>query len=186
MVGAAGARFQAKCAQVSGDLGRGALLAVGRFRMGVEVAAPVDDLLLQPTGRLDDLGALRWRCVLRGGEWRGGKQGQQQRAGAMGEAHGGVLRRRKRRCYRARQAGGSAATAVGRPRESSAIITKRPRVQVSRSPLSRSSATSSTSTCIEVLPTPTTRAMVSTSWPWRIGRLKSTCSERAVTTVRRA
>ena len=34
--------------------------------------------------------------------------------------------------------------------------------------------------------TPTTRAIVSTSCPWRMGRLKSTCSERAVTTVLRA
>ncbi len=39
---------------------------------------------------------------------------------------------------------------------------------------------------IELRPTETTRAMVSTIWPWRIGSLKSTWSERAVTTARRA
>ncbi|KPL47453.1 hypothetical protein XAXN_19855 [Xanthomonas axonopodis] len=76
--------------------------------------------------------------------------------------------------------------AAAPPSASSAIITNCPRVHSSRAPLSRSSAINSTSTVIELRPTDTTRAMVSTIWPWRIGSLKSTWSERAVTTVRRA
>src|SRR3546814_17664630 len=47
VVGDAGAQLQAERAQVLGDLARGALLAVGQLGVGVAVAAPVDDLLLQ-------------------------------------------------------------------------------------------------------------------------------------------
>src|SRR5690606_15382067 len=78
---------------------------------------------------------------------------------------------------------GNAGTAVGWPSSPSAIITKVPLVDSLRSPVCRSSVTSSTSTVLELRPTRTTRPMVSTICPTRIGSLKSTWSERAVTTV---
>src|SRR3546814_15027943 len=49
-----------------------------------------------------DLGPLRRRRVLGDDRKRCGKQGEKQRAEAVCEAHGGVLRRKMRRCYRAR------------------------------------------------------------------------------------
>src|SRR3546814_3720661 len=101
-MGEAGARLQAERAQVLGDLARGALLAVGQLGVGVEVAAPVDDLLLQLLRGGRDLGPLRRRRVLGDERKRCGKQGEQQRAEAVCEAHGGVLRGKMRRCYRAR------------------------------------------------------------------------------------
>src|SRR3546814_10008132 len=76
---------------------------VGQLGVGVEVAAPVDDLLLQLLRGGRDLGPLRRRRVLGDDRKRCGKQGEQQRAEAVCEAHGGVLRRKMRRCYRARR-----------------------------------------------------------------------------------
>src|SRR5690606_7034760 len=87
---------------------------------------------------------------------------------------------------RPQSAPGGFGTGVGWPSGSRAIITKRPRVHSLRSPVSRFSVITSTSTFIELRPTLTRRAITSTRSPLWIGWLKSTCSERAVTTVVRA
>jgi len=78
VVGDAGLRLQAHRTQALGDLGRGARLAVGQFRVLMEVAAPFNHLGLQALGSGGHFGPLP---VLGVGNGRQGQQqgGQQQR-----------------------------------------------------------------------------------------------------------
>ncbi len=81
----AGLRLQAQLAQVRGDLRGGAFLAVGQFRVLVEVASPGQHLGLQVARGGGDFGALAGRGLLRvdGRQQRGAEQ----RHGIQGEAH---------------------------------------------------------------------------------------------------
>ncbi|MNI57210.1 hypothetical protein D3C73_1122590 [compost metagenome] len=86
MVGDAGLRLQAHRAQALGDLGGGALLAVGQFRVLMEIASPFNHLGLQA---LRGGGHFRALGVLGMGKGRQGQQqgGQQQRTAHL-DLHG--------------------------------------------------------------------------------------------------
>lgn len=82
--------------------------------------------------------------------------------------------------------GRSRATGTGRPSSSTATMTKRPWMAKQRSPLVRPSAKASTRTIMEVRPTLSTCAAHSNICPTLTGARKSTRSDAAMTTGRRA
>ena len=77
-----GLRAQAHRAQALGNLGSGAFLAVGEFRVGVEIAPPIHYLLLQAIGRGGHLRPLRGILGLR--QWGQGAQQSGQQHGLTG------------------------------------------------------------------------------------------------------